>query len=155
VHNANTTDCQTAPFDFHPMYATATTDHVLTWGANNSNVSFTTEFGHWELCGNASCSILPDGDGDDTVGCTTVRGIGGCTGGSPGDTDFDGLGYQPNWPDGTSSHPGSIFIGASNSKGVGPLSASPADATKYTQGYGDIKLVTNNANTTNFYPFFA
>lgn len=151
LHNANTTDCTKTAFNYHPLYQTASATHTLLWGGVHPNVAFATEIGHWELCGNSSCSTKPDGnDGDETL-CGTVRGVGGC---ADKDGDQDGVSYKIKWPDGTSFHPGSIIIGSPNNKGVGPMSRSASSANAYTQGYDTISFRTTEPTNTLFYPFF-
>ncbi len=61
VHLANQTNCDTEPFDFHAMYATASPGQVVPWAGLHPNVSFDFEIGHYELCGDAACNTLPDG----------------------------------------------------------------------------------------------
>ncbi len=165
VHNANLTDCQTTMFDFHVMYATASPGQVVPWAALSPNVSFDVEIGHKELCGDSACSILPDGrdEGESPPGpgspCGTVRGIGICDSESQtsnssnaGYSDHDSLSYQPDWPDGSSSHPASIILGSPDNKGVGPLTF---DGSGYTEGYSTIKFATTQSTSAGpFYPFY-
>ena len=145
-------------FNFHPMYATAAKSHVLTWSNLKVNVGFSPEIGHWELCGDAACTIKPDSsDETSTPNCTTIRGVGGCT---DDDTDLDGISFQSKWADGTASHPAPFILGASNNTGVGPLAASPFDATKYVQGYSTIAFNTTedtsgSFSSAAFYPFYS
>jgi hypothetical protein len=152
VHNKTLSSCATEPFDFHPLYATAASNHTVGWLELNANVSFASEIGHWELCGNTSCTIKPDGADEAESFCGTIRGVGGCT---DKDTDQDGLSYQTDWPDGTSAHPGSLAMGSSHDVGVGPLSATTSDATNYVQGYDLISFRTTESTATTFYPFFS
>jgi hypothetical protein len=150
VHNANQTDCTTEPFDFHAMYETASPGQVVPRLDLQPNVSFDVEIGHFELCGNASCSILPDADTDDTS-CGTVRGIGRCL---AADTDHNGTSYQADWPDGTAAHPASLILGSPDDRGVGPLSASTTRTSKYNQGYSTLEFRTTEPTSGAFYPFF-
>ena len=153
VHNANLTDCSTTGFDFHPMYMTAAPANVVPWAALGPNISFDFEIGHFELCKDSGCTPgnLPDSDSDDT-GCFNTRGIGGCSG---SDLDQDGLCYQADWPDGTSSHPASFIISAPSDNGVGPLSANTTSSTAYNQGYKTVQFKTTESTATTFYPFFS
>jgi hypothetical protein len=151
VHNANQTDCTTTAFNFHPMYQTASPGQVVPWASLRPNVSLDFEIGHFELCGNASCSILPDTDSDDT-GCGTTRGIGGCFG---SDLDHDGTPYLADWPDGTAAHPGTLVLGSADDKGVGPLSTSVSSPGNYDEPYNSIKFATTEATSGAFYPFFS
>lgn len=152
VHNKNLTNCDTEAFDFHPTWATASPGQVVPWATLAPNVSFDFEIGHFELCGNSSCSTKPDGaDGDDT-NCGTVRGIGGCF---ASDTDQDGLPYQADWADGTAGHPGSVVIGSADDRGVGPLTTSTTATSDYDEGYPTIKFATTEGTATTFYPYYS
>ncbi|HXU81050.1 MAG TPA: Ig-like domain repeat protein [Polyangia bacterium] len=151
VHNANQTNCDTEAFDFHALYQTAAPGQTVPWATLSPNVGFDFEIGHFELCGNASCSMLPDGDSDDTS-CSTVRGVGGCF---ATDTDQDGVPYNANWPDGTAGHPASFIIGAPNDGGVGPMSSLTSALGTFNLGYSKIKFNTTEGTGTTFYPFFS
>jgi hypothetical protein len=152
VHNANLTDCTTTAFNFHPMYQTASPGQVVPWATLAPNVAFDFEIGHFELCGDAACSTLPDGGDTDDVSCGTTRGIGGCFG---GDTDHDGTPYLADWPDGTANHPASLILGSPDDKGVGPLSTSATDTSDYDEPYNSIKFATTESTTAPFYPFWS
>jgi hypothetical protein len=176
VHNANQTDCTTTAFNFHAMYATAAPGQIVPWATLNPNVSADFEIGHWELCGDAACSTLPDGgdldegscskstktacstDGDCPSGetcshpCATVQGVGGCYG---SDTDQDGVCYNTNWPDGTGAHPTSFTFGAADDNGVGPLTSALASPGTYNVGYHTITFQTTEPTTPTFYPFYS
>ena len=178
VHNVDPTTCTTTPFDFHAEYATAAPGQVVPWTALQVNLGFDFEIGHFELCGDASCSILPDGGdegncsittsqvcntntpncpaGETCVGqttCSSTRGIGGCF---DQDNDQDGTPYQADWADGTAVHPSSNIIGAPNDQGVGPLGAAPGTPTNYNQGYDTIAFRTTEGTAAPaFYPFFS
>jgi uncharacterized repeat protein (TIGR01451 family) len=177
VHNKNQTDCTTEKFDFHAMYATASPGQVVPWAGLAPNVSWDFEIGHWELCGDAACTILPDGGDADNAGtcsvtqtqqctknsqcpaaetcqlpCTNIRGIGGCFG---KDSDHDGTPYQADWPDGTANHPASAILGSADDKGIGPMSAHVAAPNTYDEGYNQIDFRTTEATNGAFYPFFS
>jgi hypothetical protein len=178
VHNANQTDCTTTPFDFHAMYATASPGQGVPWASLGLNVGFDFEIGHYELCGDSSCSTLPDGgdegtcsvstnqlckvDGDCPMGetcnvqtvasCGTVRGVGGCF---DRDLDQDGTSYQADWPDGTAAHPSSVILGSADDRGVGPLSTSTTSTNTYDEGYNTITFRTTEGTSAPFYPFFS
>jgi HYR domain len=178
VHNANQTDCTTAPFNFHAMYATASPGQVVPWAGLSPNVSFDFEIGHYELCGDSACATLPDGADEGTcsvstnrlckvnsdcptgetcnvqtsASCSTVRGVGGC---SNRDLDHDGLSYQADWPDGTAAHPSSVILGSADDRGVGPLSTSTTSINTYDEGYNTITFRTTENTTGAFYPFFS
>ena len=151
IHNKDLTTCDTEAFDFHAMYATASPGQVVPWATLGPNVGFDFEIGHFELCGDASCSMLPDGGDADDAGCGTIRGIGGCT---ASDNDQDGVCYNPNWPDGTSAHPTSFILGAPNDQGVGPMSTTTSALTTFDEGYTRILFQTTESTATTFYPFF-
>jgi hypothetical protein len=140
-------DCTTTPFAYHPEYSTASPGNVGSWFDANVNLAF--EIGHWELCGNASCSILPDADVDDTE-CETVLGVGGCM---SADTDHNGTSYLTDWPDGSTSHPSTLIIGSPSDNGVGPLSVS--DDGSYQNPYGSIEFQAPQLFGGSFYPFFS
>lgn len=154
VHNANQTDCTTTAFDFHAMYATASPGQVVPWATLKPNVSFDFEIGHWELCGDSSCSTLPDGGDADDTRCGTVRGVGGCIS-NGGDLDRDGLCYQADWPDGTAAHPSSVILGSADDRGVGPLSTSTTSTSDYDEGYPTITFATTQGTSGAFFPFFS
>ena len=179
VHNANQTDCTTAPFNFRAMYATASPGQVVPWASLGPNVSFDFEIGHFELCGDATCSTLanlPDG-GDEVTGtcsvtttmacqvssqcpsgetcnngCGTIRGVGGCI---QSDTDQDGVCYNANWADGTAAHPASLILGSADDKGVGPLTTSTTSTSTYDEGYNKITFQTTEGTGSTFYPFYS
>jgi hypothetical protein len=109
------TTCNNLPYDFHPMYSTASEHTRVPWAAHSYNVSFSDEIGHFEYCsvagpgGNctAASATDPAGPDADDVGCfnaidSSFVPIGGCLG---TDVDFDGVPYQLVWP-GTLSNPG-------------------------------------------------
>jgi hypothetical protein len=124
--------CSMEPYAFHPEYSTAN-PRGNTWSAHTYNVAFSDEIGHFEDCnGPNSIPATPFGldpqgnpiacpagnvegrganqsptDGDDNFcfpGSEAVLvHINGCTDTNAG---FDGLTYQPVWPDGnTTLHP--------------------------------------------------
>jgi hypothetical protein len=101
--------CHTAPYAYHPMYATSSEHTRLTWTAHAYNVAFSDEIGHFEYCtigahlgrcnhGNVND---PAGSDDDEAPCFSPLDslfvpIGGCIG---TDVDFDGVQYLPgSWP---------------------------------------------------------
>jgi plastocyanin len=151
VHNANQTDCTTAPFDFHPLYATASPGNTVQWLTLQANVSLAFEVGHWELCTDSACTAAPDAEDAFAV---NIRGIGGYLG---SDLDHDGTSYQADWPDGVSSHPASLVLQSPNDRGVGPLT-SPAgngNLCVYNQGYSTIRFATTEPVFGAFYPFYS
>lgn len=161
LHNSDQTTCNTTAFDFHAMYQTASPGQTVPWAAIQPNVSFDFEIGHFELCGNSSCSTLPDAsdpnDGTmanpaDDSNCQTIRGIGGCFG---ADLDHDGLPYQADWADGTAAHPASLVLSSPNNSGVGPLNASISNPNTYDEAYNSIEFVSSESTFGTFYPFYS
>ena len=68
--------CQTEAFDYHPMYSTASADRLLALVQPSRERGVRLRNGPWELCGNSTCSILPDADSDD-AGCSTIAASAG------------------------------------------------------------------------------
>ncbi len=117
--------CKVDPFAFHPMYSTSSEHTRVPWAAHSYNIAFSDEIGHFEYCnavnffGNCTTDGVHDldttlaGDEDD-FGClsaanSTRIAITGCVVGP--DLDFDGVPYQPVWPDGnTTLHPTPILF---------------------------------------------
>lgn len=110
LYQPNSGSCNTAPYTFHPMYATSSEHTRVPWAAHSYNVAFSDEIGHFELCSSVDESTglcnSPDeplsDPGFDDYGCfgpgdSTLARIGGCVG---QDTpDFDGVPYQASsWP---------------------------------------------------------
>jgi hypothetical protein len=112
------TSCNNIPYDFHPMYSTSSELTRVPWAAHSYNVAFSDEIGHFDLCTatsspNGNCTGLEGikndqepGDSSDTncfdkTFSTNVQ-VGGCfnLAGAPG---FDGVPYQPLWPDGNTT----------------------------------------------------
>jgi hypothetical protein len=73
--------CHSAPYAYHPMYATSSEHTRLTWTAHGYNVAMSDEIGHFEFCdkvlnGNCHSGSVTDPagpDGDD-VGCFSATG---------------------------------------------------------------------------------
>jgi hypothetical protein len=133
-YDPNGDSCQGIPYAFHPQYNTATEGVGTIWGADQYNVSFDQEIGHFQHCNGAAVPATPFGvNGDGApISCpatnTTDDGepaenplaggddnfcfpesesqlvrVQGCT---DTNTGFDGVSYQPVWPDGnTALHP--------------------------------------------------
>jgi hypothetical protein len=127
------TSCQAIPYNFHPMYSTASPQTRVIWAAHSYNVAFSDEIGHFEFCtGPNQVPASPFGvdaagnpiacppgnvegrgkdtettDGDDNF-CfpgseALLVHVNGCT---DTNTGFDGVSYQRDWPDGnTAVHP--------------------------------------------------
>ena len=134
--------CHSAPYAYHPMYATSSEHTRLTWTAHGYNVAFSDEIGHFEYCDvviQGKCksggATEPTADGDD-VGCfsaleSLLVQVSGCLG---TDTDFDGVSYQPaSWPGTNSTRPvpdpilfsSPLFNGTSNYSRVAFETDSP------------------------------
>jgi hypothetical protein len=113
----NGTTCKNIPYDFHPMYSTSSEKTRVTWAAHSYNIAFADEIGHFDFC-NGSNTITPTGacpagntegmkgdheptDSDDTycfpASSSSLVQVSGCQGTNAG---FDGMPYQPVWPDG-------------------------------------------------------
>jgi hypothetical protein len=145
--------CTPSPFSYHPLWDTATQEHITPWLDGRANIAFAMEIGHFET---------PNGDTDDS---SCISGI-GCLG---ADSDFDGGSYLRDWPDGTSNHATSIKIGSVKGGGIGPLSLS--DEGEYDNPYPTIRFETTTNNVAGvvcpgsgcklppdaaeFYPFYA
>jgi hypothetical protein len=112
----NGTTCDFAthniPYDFHPMYATASEHTRVPWAAHGFSVGFSDEIGHFEYCsavdaqgGHCTQPSINDPTGPDVDdrGCFTADfassvglvPVGGCLG---EDDDYDGLDYGLVWP---------------------------------------------------------
>jgi hypothetical protein len=138
------TQCTNIPYNFHPMYATSTTETTVPWAAATYNVAFDTEIGHFDYCSavdttTASCTGN-EGVGSNTelwdyddVGCfpgsaSTLIKIGGCEGSNVG---YDGTSYLPDWPNGSSSRPTNFIF------------TSPLTGAGYTTNYSSIGFNTD------------
>jgi hypothetical protein len=189
------TSCDAIPYDFHPMYSTSSEQTRVIWAAHTYNVSFSDEIGHFENCegpnpipatpfgldGLGNIVRCPAGntegfgakvkpkDRDDTWCFPASEAlrihINGCTGTNSG---FDGLDYQPVWPDGnTQLHPEPILFSS-------PLTGEDYDVNyqrvafeadlpriesgrcNRTTGDGCTRIPIDDAgNPVAFYPFFS
>jgi hypothetical protein len=193
-YDAAGTSCVNLPYDFHPMYSTSSEQTRVTWAAHSYNISLTSEIGHFENCNgpnlipatpfgvdaNGNPIACPAGntegfgsnqsptDGDDNFcfpGTEALRiNINGCT---DSNTGFDGLSYQPVWPDGnTTLHPEPILF---SSPRTGPGNrvnysrvAFEADLPRIEPGNCRFTGVgcqlvptTDKGTPTAFYPFFS
>jgi hypothetical protein len=188
------TSCVNQPYDFHPMYSTSSEQTRVIWAAHTYNISFTSEIGHFENCtgpnpipatpfgldaqgnpvtcpaGNSEgfgASASPT-DGDDDF-CfpgseAMLIHVNGCTDTNAG---FDGLSYQPVWPDGNRGlHPETVLFSSPRT--------GPGDSVNYsrvafeadlprieagcnrTTGAGCTLIPTTDKGTpAAFYPFFS
>jgi hypothetical protein len=121
------TSCNAIPYDFHPMFSTASPQSRVIWAAHTYNVAFSDEIGHFQFCtgpnpipasqfgldksGNpVTCPAgdnegrganLRPTDGDDNfcfpASQSLLVRVNGCTDTNSG---FDGPSYQKDWPDG-------------------------------------------------------
>ncbi len=186
--------CVDIPYDFHPMYSTSSEQTRVIWAAHTYNISFTSEIGHFENCaGPNPIPATPFGldasgnpvtcpagnsegfgsnksptDGDDDFcfpGTEALRiNINGCT---DTNTGFDGLSYQPVWPDGNKKlHPQPILFssprtGPGNSVNysrVGFEANLPRieSTCNRSTGAGCTLIPTTDKGTpAAFYPFFS
>ena len=163
------TSCVNLPYNFHPMYSTASEQTRVIWAAHSYNISFTSEIGHFENCtGPNPIPATPFGldasgnpvtcpagnsegfgshtsptDGDDDFcfpGTEALRiHINGCT---DTNTGFDSLGYQPVWPDGNRRlHPESILFSSPRT--------GPGDRVNYSRVAFEANLPRIETNTCN------
>ncbi len=107
------TDCNPAthnlPYNFHPMYATASEHTRVPWAAHTYNIAFSDEIGHFEYCstvsteGGSCTSGSSDPPAIDENFCFDAAfassfgliPIGGCL---DTDVEFDGPEYGLTWP---------------------------------------------------------
>ncbi len=116
------TTCTNIPYNFHPMYSTSSENTRVTWAAHSYNIAFADETGHFDMCNDVHLGVCIGHEGikndnepadADDVGCfqssqSTLVKIKGCIGTNTG---FDGVPYQPVWPDGnTLLHPTPIMF---------------------------------------------
>ena len=116
--------CKVDPYAFHPMYSTSSEHTRVPWAAHSYNVAFSDEIGHFEYCNAVNSNGVCTQDGvhdldttlakdEDDIFCLSAASstrvpITGCAG---TDADFDGVPYQPVWPDGnTTLHPTPILF---------------------------------------------
>jgi hypothetical protein len=189
------TSCINVPYDFHPMYSTSSEQTRVIWAAHTYNTGFSDEIGHFENCngpnpipatpfgvdasGNPiSCpagntegfgSNTSPTDADDNFcfpGSEAMRiAVNGCT---DTNTGFDGLDYQPVWPDGnTTLHPEPVLFSSPGTGRSGhinyPRVAFEADLPRIefstcnrNTGAGCTLIPTTDRGTpAAFYPFFS
>jgi hypothetical protein len=179
------TTCTNIPYDFHPMYSTSTPQTRVPWAAHSYNVAFDDEIGHFDHCTKVdseggSCTgregVPGDrepADGDDNTcfspALSFLVPVTGCIDSNIG---FDGVSYQPLWPDGnTRLHPTPAFFsspltGAGYSTDysrVGFESDVPAITSLGAGGTCDTSTGkgctrvprTDDGNLARFYPYFS
>ena len=130
--------CKLVPLDYHPMYSTSSEQTRVIWAAHSYNIAFSDEIGHFDFCtaisgfaGNC-LSTAKEGsprdqeasDGDDNA-CfgpadSTLVQVTGC---EDTNTGFDGVSYQPVWPDGSPKHPTPVLF------------SSPRTGSSYSVNY--------------------
>lgn len=186
------TSCQNIPYDFHPMYSTSSEKTRVTWAAHSYNVAFSDEIGHWDYCSHVTASFTCSGNegkaantepadpptaanlnGDD-YGClpgsqSLLVKLNGCTSGG-GNTGFDGVSYQPQWPDGnTQLHPTSVLFSSPLTDGQQfsrmafetdlpriESGSAPNQICDRNTGAGCTLIpLTDDGNPAAFYPFFS
>jgi hypothetical protein len=118
LYQPNSASCNITPYDFHPMYSTASEHTRVPWTAHSYNIAFSDEIGHFEYCDSADANTLnclvPGGndktlDSDDIICATPDNGfvppgfqqVGGCI---FSELDFDGVPYGFNWPGTAANH---------------------------------------------------
>jgi len=182
-------ECTNIPYDFHPMYSTSSEDTRVIWAAHSYNIAFSDEIGHFDYCtavignnfvnGHGKCANsaqegspgdLEAVDSDDTycfdASQSLLVKVSGCQGTNTG---FDGVPYQPVWPDGdTAHHPTSVLFSSPLTGGVNyERMAFEADLPRIeAPDLGGLCNRTTGANCTKppktdegvdaaFYPFYS
>jgi hypothetical protein len=186
--------CVNLPYNYHPMYSTSSEQTRVIWAAHTYNISFTSEIGHFQNCngpnpvpatpfgvdasGNPiSCpagntegfgSNTSPTDGDDNFCFPASEAlrihVTGCT---DTNTGFDGISYQPAWPDGNRAlHPQTILF---SSPRTGPGDVFNYSRVGFEADLPRIESTCNRATGTGctlipttdrgtpaaFYPFFS
>lgn len=189
------TSCTGIPYAFHPMYSTSSEQTRVPWAAHTYNVAFSNEIGHFQQCeGSTPIPATPFGvdsngvptacpagnteeaganseptDSDDNFcfpgsEALTVH-LNGCT---DTNTGFDGVAYEPVWPDGnTALHPTAVqftspLTGANYNKPferVGfeaDLPRIESGTCNRSTGAGcSLTPTTDDGVPVNFYPWFS
>jgi hypothetical protein len=163
--------CHSAPYAYHPMYASSSEHTRLTWTAHGYNVAFSDEIGHFEYCNdviNGMCKSTDSLKEDDDVACfsalqSLLVPISGCLG---SDDDFDGVPYQTeSWPGTNSPRPVStpvtftspLFNGTSNYSRVAFETDLPRIEAPDAGGICNRTTGANCVNPppgANFYPIY-
>jgi hypothetical protein len=188
------TSCNLLPYDFHPMYSTSSEQTRVIWAAHTYNVAFSDEIGHFENCtgpnpipatpfgldSNGNPTVCPAGnnegfgsntsptDGDDNFCFPASEAlrihVAGCTDSNVG---FDGLDYQPVWPDGNKGLHPQPFLFSSPLTGPGyniqySRTAFEADLPRIEPGCNrstgvgcTLIPITDKGTPAAFYPFFS
>jgi hypothetical protein len=188
------TSCVEQPYNFHPMYSTSSEQTRVIWAAHSYSIAFTSEIGHFENCNGPNpipatpFGLDPSGN---PVTCPAGDTEGFGNGASPTDADddfcfpgseallvhvngctdtnsgFDGISYQPAWPDGnTALHPEPLLFSSPRTGRHYDVqysrAAFEADLPRIepgcnrTTGVGCNLIPTTDAgNPAAFYPFFS
>jgi hypothetical protein len=149
--------CQAIPYAFHPMYSTSREGVGTIWGADQYNIAFDQEIGHFQHCYGAAVPATPFGvdsagnpiscphgnreddgeftenplDGGDDNFCfpESESQLVRVQGCTDTNTGFDGVAYHPVWPDGnTALHPTPVQF------------TSPLTGPGFNQQYGSSAL---------------
>jgi hypothetical protein len=177
------TECKLLPYDFHPMYSSASPATTVPWAAATYNIAMDTEIGHFDYCSKvdaktATCTgqegvgnNKEPADGDD-IACfppsaSTLIKIGGCEFDNLG---YDGPSYLRDWPDGSNSRPTpfiftSPLTGANYSKNYSAMSFNtdlPAieggilGTCNRANGQGCSRIPpTDDGKPAQFYPYYS
>jgi hypothetical protein len=191
VQFAPDTGCTTKPYDYHPMYSTSSEKTRVIWAAHTYNIGFSSEIGHFQFCNGAAIPSTAfgapcpagntEGDGEPTDADENVDSptgpacfpasrsslvqIAGCTDQNNG---FDGVDYQPVWPDGnTNLHPTSVLFSSpttgeehetqfSRVAFEADLPRVETNTCNRSTGAGCTLLPTTDDGVfANFYPYFS
>lgn len=162
--------CKAIPYAFHPMYGTARRNVGTIWAADQYNISFDTEIGHFQHCNGAAVPATPFGlnaegnpiscpltnteedgepaenplEGGDDNFCfpESESQFVRVQGCSDTNTGFDGVSYHPVWPDGnTALHPTPVQF-------TSPLTG-PAFNEQYESAALSVDLPRIETNTCN------
>jgi len=189
------TSCVGIPYAFHPMYSTSSEATRVTWAAHTYNLAFSDEIGHFQYCSGAAVPATPFGldhsgapvscpsgnteelgtnaeptDEDDNFCFPASEAlrfhVQGCTDTNAG---FDGVSYQPVWPNGdTANRPTPVqftsFLTGSSYNQPYDRAAFEADLPaieRTTQGCNrstgancTLIPLTDEGVPADFYPFF-
>ncbi len=187
------TTCNNIPYNFHSMYSTSSQLTRVIWAAHSYNIAFSDEIGHFDYCGRVvhlvsepppfntppvgSCAQnegipgdIEHSDRDDTACFPASESLlvltSGCVGINGG---FDGVSYQPMWPDGNSNHPAPVLFTSPVSNGSTYAAAAfetdmprieVRDISRYNHcdritGAGCVNPpLTDDGAPATFYPFF-
>jgi hypothetical protein len=194
VNFAPTSGCSATPYDFHPMYSTSSEKTRVIWAAHTYNIAFSSEIGHFQYCNGAPIqstdfgapcpsgnteekgasaeptdsdenSTAPDGPACFPPSRSTLIRIAACTNQNNG---FDGVSYQPVWPDGnTRLHPTSVLFSSpvtgedlqtqfNRVAFEADLPRIEANTCDRTTGVGCTLIpTTDDGVPASFYPFFS